>query len=163
MLVLSFLLLLSYHLNRLRGIYNDRWSLMYLCDKLRSIRIVDCKIGKFKVNCCSKHMLIIVGYKNAIGWNNLSDKCFMSLRKRHRVDGAGRSRETSPARRRVSRSPLRRWSVTPRRQSRSSPRRRSRSPLRRRLDRHSEEYCCELWMLILVNFPLVIQTLTANW
>ncbi|XP_042608266.1 pre-mRNA processing factor 4Bb isoform X1 [Cyprinus carpio] len=53
-------------------------------------------------------------------------------RKRHRVDGAGRSRETSPARRRVSRSPLRRWSVTPRRQSRSSPRRRSRSPLRRR-------------------------------
>ncbi|KAK2869898.1 hypothetical protein Q8A67_024290 [Cirrhinus molitorella] len=53
-------------------------------------------------------------------------------RKRPRVDGVGRSRETSPARRRVSRSPLRRRSVSPRRQSRSSPRRRSRSPLRRR-------------------------------
>ncbi|XP_016092805.1 serine/threonine-protein kinase PRP4 homolog [Sinocyclocheilus grahami] len=53
-------------------------------------------------------------------------------RKRPRVDGAGRSWETSPARRRVSRSPLRRWSISPRRQSRSSPRRRSRSPLRRR-------------------------------
>lgn len=53
-------------------------------------------------------------------------------RKRPRVDGAGRSRETSPARRRLSRSPLRRRSVSPRRQFRSSPRRRSRSPLRRR-------------------------------
>ncbi|XP_026093451.1 serine/threonine-protein kinase PRP4 homolog [Carassius auratus] len=52
-------------------------------------------------------------------------------RKRPRVDGAGRSRETSPARRKVSSSPLRRRSVS-RRQSRSSPRRRSRSPLRRR-------------------------------
>lgn len=53
-------------------------------------------------------------------------------RKRLRVDGVGRSRETTPVRRRVSRSPLRRRSVSPRRQSRSSPRRRSRSPQRRR-------------------------------
>uniref|UniRef100_A0A671RN79 Serine/threonine-protein kinase PRP4 homolog n=1 Tax=Sinocyclocheilus anshuiensis TaxID=1608454 RepID=A0A671RN79_9TELE len=51
-------------------------------------------------------------------------------RKRPRVDGAGRSWETSPARRRMSRSPLRRRSVSPRRQYRSSPRRRS--PPRRR-------------------------------
>ncbi|KAB5533086.1 hypothetical protein PHYPO_G00127690 [Pangasianodon hypophthalmus] len=53
-------------------------------------------------------------------------------RKRSRVDGTGRSYETSPARRRVSRSPLRRRSLSPRRQSRPSPRRRSRSPFRRR-------------------------------
>ncbi|KAF5901809.1 serine/threonine-protein kinase PRP4, partial [Clarias magur] len=53
-------------------------------------------------------------------------------RKRSRVDGTGRSYETSPARRRVSRSPLRRRSLSPRRQSRTSPRRRSRSPFRRR-------------------------------
>ncbi|XP_060756052.1 pre-mRNA processing factor 4Bb isoform X2 [Neoarius graeffei] len=55
-------------------------------------------------------------------------------RKRSRVDGTGRSYETSPARRRVSRSPLRRRSLSPRRQSRPSPRRRSRSPFRRRSD-----------------------------
>lgn len=140
MLVLSFLLLVSYLLNRLQDVYNDRWSLIYLsatcflCDKLPSIRIVGCKIGLFKVNCCYIHMLLTVGYKNSLGWNNLSGKCFMSLRKRFRVDGTGRSRETSPARRRVSRSPLRRRSVSPRRQFRFSPRRRSRSPLRRRLD-----------------------------
>ncbi|KAI5092225.1 serine/threonine-protein kinase PRP4-like [Silurus meridionalis] len=53
-------------------------------------------------------------------------------RKRSRVDGTGRSYETSPARRRVSRSPLRRRSLSPRRQSRPSPRWRSRSPFRRR-------------------------------
>ncbi|KAL7835256.1 hypothetical protein SRHO_G00276030 [Serrasalmus rhombeus] len=53
-------------------------------------------------------------------------------RKRSRADGIGRSHDSSPVRRRVSRSPLRRRSVSPRRQARPSPRRRSRSPLRRR-------------------------------
>ncbi|KAL6462594.1 hypothetical protein MHYP_G00290160 [Metynnis hypsauchen] len=53
-------------------------------------------------------------------------------RKRSRADGIGRSYDSSPVRRRISRSPLRRRSVSPRRQARLSPRRRSRSPLRRR-------------------------------
>uniref|UniRef100_A0AAR2KMY4 Serine/threonine-protein kinase PRP4 homolog n=1 Tax=Pygocentrus nattereri TaxID=42514 RepID=A0AAR2KMY4_PYGNA len=52
-------------------------------------------------------------------------------RKRSRADGIGRSHDSSPVRRRVSRSPLRRRSMSPRRQARPSPRRRSRSPLRR--------------------------------
>ncbi len=67
MLVLCFfLLLVSYHLNRLLGVYNDRWSLMYLsatcflCDKLPSIRIVGCKIGLFKVNCCYIYIYIYI-------------------------------------------------------------------------------------------------------
>ncbi|XP_036414703.1 pre-mRNA processing factor 4Bb isoform X2 [Colossoma macropomum] len=54
------------------------------------------------------------------------------VRKRSRADGIGRSHDSSPMRRRVSRSPLRRRSMSPRRQARLSPRRRSRTPLRRR-------------------------------
>ncbi|XP_066502891.1 pre-mRNA processing factor 4Bb isoform X2 [Hoplias malabaricus] len=54
------------------------------------------------------------------------------FRKRSRPEGMGRSHDSSPVRRRISRSPLRRRSVSPRRQSRLSPKRRSRSPLRRR-------------------------------